>query len=252
MWFSSAPLFDSALFRNRNFVLGITFAFVMGMMQFTPLVLFPSLLQSLRGYPESIIGVLIAMRGVGNLLSFLIVAYLTRLNPRATLAAGMIIQALAGLWMGQLNINLTASDVMWTNLIHGFGFGLAYTPMAVLCFSTLAASLLTQGNAIFSLLRMLGSSFFIALTLVVLVQSAAVAHANLASSVTASSQELFQPWIDQFGSVGTGSFQLFANTEINKQATMIGYLNAFHLLTLAPALLAPFALFFCVQKNRAQ
>ena len=122
--------------------------------------------------------------------------------------------------------------------------------MAVLGFSTLAASLLTQGNAIFSLLRMLGSSFFIALTLIVLVQSAAVAHANLASIVTASSQGIFQPWIDLFGSVGTGTFQLFASAEINKQATMIGYLNAFHLLTLAPALLAPLSLFFYVQKHK--
>lgn len=248
-WYSSAPLFDGALFRNRNFMLGITFALVMGMMQFTPLVLFPSLLQDLRDYPESIIGVLIAMRGVGNLLSFLIVAPLTRINPRATLAAGMLIQAMAGLWMGQLNINLTVNDVVWTNLIHGFGFGLAYTPMAVLGFSTLAAPLLTQGNAIFSLARMLGSSFFIALTLVVLVQSAAVAHANLASTVTADSARLFQPWIDQFGSVGTGTFQLFASTEIYKQATMIGYLNAFHLLTAVPALLAPLALCFHVKRS---
>ena len=249
-FYSSAPLFDTALFRDRNFVLGITFAFVMGMMQFTPLVLFPSLLQSLRGYPESIIGALIAMRGVGNLLSFLIVATLTRMNPRATLAAGMAIQALAGVWMGQLDINLTANDVMWTNLIHGFGFGLAYTPMAVLGFSTLAAPLLTQGNAIFSLLRMLGSSFFIALTLVVLVQSAAIAHANLASVVTASSQGVFQPLIDQFGGVGSGTFQLFASAEISKQATMIGYLNAFHLLTAVPALLVPVALLFHVRRRQ--
>jgi DHA2 family multidrug resistance protein len=171
--FSRSPLFEAGVFRDRNFSLGIGFAVIMGMLQYTPMVLFPSLLQDLRGYPESIIGYLIAMRGVGNFLSFLVVAQLTRINPRATLAAGLAIQAVAGIWMGSLDMNMSSADVIWTNLLHGFGFGLAYTPMAALSFSTLETRYLTQANSIFSLLRMLGSSLFISITLVVFANSAA-------------------------------------------------------------------------------
>tara|TARA_B100000676_G_scaffold312543_1_gene387286 strand:+ start:1596 stop:3089 length:1494 start_codon:yes stop_codon:yes gene_type:complete len=242
---SKQPLFELAIFRDRNFVLGVVFALIMGMLQFTPMVLFPPLLQGLRGYPESIIGVLLATRGVGNLLSFLVVAWLTRWNAKATLALGMVLQALAAAWMGQLDINMSSNDVMLTNLLHGFGFGLAYTPMAVLTFSTLEKSLLTQGNAIFSLLRMLGSSLFIALTLVLFVQSSAVAHANLAAAVTPFADGL-QPWITQFGEIDSVGFRLRATAEVSAQAAMIGYLNAFHLLTLMPAFIAPLALLFKV------
>jgi DHA2 family multidrug resistance protein len=46
---STSPLFEAATFRDRNFALGIGFALVMGMLQFTPMVLFPPLLQDLRG-----------------------------------------------------------------------------------------------------------------------------------------------------------------------------------------------------------
>ncbi|MEM7404391.1 MAG: DHA2 family efflux MFS transporter permease subunit [Pseudomonadota bacterium] len=247
--FAKAPLFDLALFRDRNFLLGITFGLVMGMLQYTPMILFPPILQGLRGYPESIIGVLLAMRGVGNFLSFLVVATLTRINPRATLAAGMLIQAGASIWMGQLDINMTTEDVMLTNLIHGFGFGLAYTPMAALAFSTLPQTLLTQGNAIFSLLRMLGSSLFIAITLLVFVESAAVAYANLSASLTPFANVLLQPWVDQYGAVGSNAFQAHAATQVSRQAAMIGYLNAFHLLTIVPALAAPLVLFFKVERN---
>lgn len=241
---STAPLFEAATFQDRNFVLGIGFALVMGMLQFTPMVLFPPLLQELRGYPESIVGYLIAMRGEGNFLSFIVVAPLTRWNPQATLAAGLIIQAGAAAWMGMLDMNMTFEQVLWTNLLHGFGFGLAYTPMAVLAFSTLEARLLTQGNAIFSLLRMLGSSLFIAVTLVIFIRSAAEAHSGLASFITMFANSSLSPWISHFGDIGTPQLHGRLAEEIGRQAAMIGYINAFNLLAIVPALVAPAVLLF--------
>jgi DHA2 family multidrug resistance protein len=241
---SRSPLFEGAVFKDRNFVLGVFFAMVMGMMQFTPMALFPPLLQDLRGYPESIIGVLIAMRGVGNFLSFFIVAQLTRLNAKATLAAGLLIQAAAGAWMGQLDMNMTENEVMWTNLLHGFGFGLAYTPMAALAFSTLETRLLTQGNAIFSLLRMMGSSLFIAITFVVFLNSAAETYSNLIGYVSIFNAELLEPWVKRFGAISSKGFAVVAQEEVRRQAVMAGYINAFHLMTIVPALAAPIVLFF--------
>ncbi|MBT6276886.1 MAG: hypothetical protein HOI95_22465 [Chromatiales bacterium] len=173
---------------------------------------------------------------------------LSRAIQRAA-PAWIAIPAGAALWMARLNINMTVEDVMWTNLIHGFGFGLAYTPMATLAFSTLAGPLLTQGNAVFSLVRMLGSSLFIAVILVVFVQSTAIAHANLASSVALAAGDLLQPWIDQFGPVDSVAFQAFASAQVSRQATMIGYINAFHLLTLLPALAIPLAFFFRIPRK---
>ena len=124
------------------------------------------------GYPEAVVGYLIATRGVGNLLSFLIVAQFTRRAPRLCLATGMVIQACAGVWMGSLDVNLRSEDVFWSNLLHGFGFGLSYTPLAILTFSTLSG-IPDTGHAVFSLLRMLGSSIFISLTLVLFAHTAA-------------------------------------------------------------------------------
>ncbi len=247
--FARAPLFDAGTFRDRNFVLGIWFAFFMGMLQYTPMVLFPALLQDLRGYPESIIGYLIAMRGVGNFLSFFVVVQLTRLNPRLTFCVGLLIQAIAGAWMGSLDMNMTTRDVIFTNLLHGFGFGLAYTPMAVLSFSTLAPKLLTQGNAVFSLMRMLGSSIFISVILVVFVQSSAVARSYLISFVTVFNADLMAPWLAHFGAIDSPTFTILAGEQVRQQAAMIGYINAFHLLTLVPLVAAPLTFLFRVRQD---
>jgi MFS transporter, DHA2 family, multidrug resistance protein len=238
-----APLFDAATFRDRNFAVGTAVALIMGMLQYTPMVLFPPLLQELLGYPETTIGYLIAARGLGNLASFCIVAQLTRFNARFCLFLGLGIQAFAGFWMGSLSIELTAGDVMWSNILHGFGFGLCYTPMAVLAFSTMPGRLLTQGNAIFALVRMLGSSVFISMTLIVFAHATAEAHVSLTSGITVFARDLIAPWVAAFGR-SSGQVEARLAAEIQRQAAMIGYLNAFHLMTLVPLLTMPLALMF--------
>ncbi|MBM3491814.1 MAG: DHA2 family efflux MFS transporter permease subunit [Alphaproteobacteria bacterium] len=243
------PLFDPATFGDRNFMLGVTFAFVLGMLQYTPMVLFPPLLQDLRGYPDSYVGFLIAMRGIGNFLGFFVVTQFTRYNARLCLFTGVVIQALAALWMATLDINMTPDHVLWTNLLHGIGNGLSYTPLAVLAFSTLPAALVTQGSALFSLLRNLGSSIFISLTLVVFVRSTAAANSDLASVVTVFNPHLLAAWTATFGNPDQAMLQLRVGAEVGRQAAMIGYINAFYLLTLVPALAAPLVFLFVTRKT---
>ena len=69
---SQNPFLNLKLFLDRNFTLGCITAFAMGWLSYTPIVLFPPLLQELRGYPDSLVGYLIAARGFGNWLSFFI------------------------------------------------------------------------------------------------------------------------------------------------------------------------------------
>ena len=82
----------------------------MGMLSFTSLVLFPSLLHDLRGYPDSVIGTLIAARGLGNWTAFLFIARLTRMAPRFAIGAGLALQGGASYWMAQFDINVTEVD----------------------------------------------------------------------------------------------------------------------------------------------
>ena len=241
---SENPFLNLRLFLDRNFALGCLMAFAMGWLSYTPIVLFPPLLQELRGYPDSLVGYLIAARGFGNWLSFLIVVQFTRLAPRSALAVGLACQAIAGWQMGQLSINLTEFDVFWTNLLHGFGFGLAYTPMAFLAFSTLTAKDMVEGSGIFNLLRHFGSSVFISISVAVLIETAAWNYSNMAP-VTSPFNELLR-FPDIVGEWVSGqTLNLFTlSDEIFRQAQMIGYLKAFHLFGLAAAFSIPVCFLF--------
>src|SRR5262249_49849163 len=50
---TSNPFVDPGLLRNRNFAIRLLIAFFMGMLAFTSLTLFPTLLHDLRGYPDA-------------------------------------------------------------------------------------------------------------------------------------------------------------------------------------------------------
>ncbi|MBT4490408.1 MAG: DHA2 family efflux MFS transporter permease subunit [Rhodospirillaceae bacterium] len=243
------PLFVPATFTDRNFTIGLFVVTIMGMLQYTPMILFPPLLQELRGYPDAIVGYLLAARGMGNFISFMFVAQFTRISPRLCLFTGLSIQAVAGFWMSSLDINMTSADVFWSNILHGVGFGTAYTPMAVLTFSTLPMRLLTQGNAIFALLRLLGSSIFIALTLVVFFRTSAEANVNLASLINAFDPRNLTAWISILGDREGTPLKLTLLSEMRQQAAMIGYINGFHLLTLASVIAAPMAFLFVNRRN---
>src|SRR5205814_6574026 len=118
---------------------------------------FPGLLHDLRGYPDSAIGTLLAARGIGNWVAFLVVVPFSKRLPRFSVACGLMAQAYAAWSMGQLDLNLSSFDVFWTNALQGFGFGLAFTPMTVLAFATLRSRQIAEASGLFTLVRNFGS-----------------------------------------------------------------------------------------------
>jgi len=241
---AARPLLSPKLFLDRNFTIGLFAVFVMGWLSFTPIVLFPPLLQELRGYPDATVGYLMAGRGIGNWISFLFVVQLTRYDARLALALGFALQALAGWWMAQLDINMTAGSVFWSNTLQGVGFGLAYTPLATLSFATLDIRHMTQGSGFFNLLRNFGSGIFISVSVLVLVRTSAQNYDRLRRVVSPFNELFSLP-----GAVGGWSLDSPAlisgvASEVQRQAAMAGYVNAFYLFAAAAALGIPMAFLF--------
>jgi len=108
---------------------------------------------------------------------------------------------------------------------------------------------LTQGNAIFALLRLLGSSIFISLTLVVFFRSSAEAGVNLNNLIDAFDLRNLSVWIDILGDADQPAMHMRLLAEIKQQASMIGYINAFYLLTIASTIAAPLAFLFVTRRS---
>jgi DHA2 family multidrug resistance protein len=165
----------------------------------------------------------------------------TRKNARLALACGLAAQAFSGFAMARLDLNLTTWDVFWTNMVQGFGFGLAFTPMSVLVFATLPRHQLAEGMAFFHLVRNFGSSLFISISVVLVVRSTATTYAGLTEFVSPYNKVLAFP-----SSVGLWTFDsarglAAISGEMQRQAAMIGYLNAFYLFAVLATAAIPLA-----------
>ncbi len=244
---ASAPFLDPRLLLNRNFAIGLLIAFFMGMLAYTSLVLFPALLHDLRGYPDAAIGKLLAARGIGNWIAFLVVIPISRRFPRLTVALGLAAQSFSAWSMAQLNLNLTSYDVFWTNALQGFGFGLAFTPMTVLAFATLPVGQVTEASGVFTLVRNFGSSLYISLSIVLLVRSTSANYARLIEIINPFNAALRGANASPGWNMTTSNGLARLAGEVQRQAAMIGYINSFYLLALTAAIAVPLVWFMRVR-----
>ena len=237
---AKAPYLNPWLLRDRNYTLGIILVFIYGMLNYTPLVLYPPMLQELRGYPDSIIGLLLAARGVGSLIGNFLVLWIGRHDPRIGLTLSFAAQAGSCWMLAQFDINMTTSGIAWASALQGFGVGLGWVPLTIMMFSRLDPAHIPEGTAVLHLLRNIGSSIYISLTVAMVTRFTAVNYADMSALVTPFNKVLAFPSI--VGQWSTQSVEGLASlsNEVERQAAMIGYINAFYLLALTGFAAIPF------------
>ena len=233
--------FDRALLRDRNFVTGLLFAFIVGVILYGTMALLPTMLQGVLGYPVLTTGEVTAPRGVGTMLAMVLVGRLMRhFDTRAVMAVGFALIAVALYQMSGMNLQMDSTLVITSGFIQGLGIGFTFVPLSTATFATLAPGLRNQGTPIYSLLRNIGGSVGISLAQTVLTQRAAAAHAQLVEHIN-----LYNPLLQQLPqSLGanTASGLAALNLEINRQAAMIGYLDDFRLMMAVTLLAIPLLL----------
>ena len=144
--------------------------------------------------------------------------------------------------MAGLDINLTPASVFWTNTLQGFGVGLIYVPMTIVAFSTLPSRDLAEGSALFHLLRNLGSSVFISISVALVVRTTATSYAGFTEEISNFNEYFrYSAQAGQWSIDSVGGLSALSG-EIWRQASMIGYINAFYLYTIAAALALPLLL----------
>ena len=240
---SRTPFLSPRLLLDRNFSIGLLITLIFGMLNFVPMVLLPPLLQEIRGYPDTIIGYLLAFRGIGTLAGFTFnLFFANRIDPRLLMAAGFLCQGAAGFYMAQFDINLTTFDVAWTSCLQGLGVGFIWVPLTTTTFATLAPRDVGDGTAVFHLIRNVGSSLFISISIAVVIRTAKINYWNLAEHTTRFNEALKTPEVQ-------GSWNLDSLTglsalagEIQRQSLMIGYLNGFYLFALTAMAVMPLLL----------
>ena len=247
--FHQQPFINPRLFADRNYAIGLFLVFVYGMLNVTPTVLLPSMLQNLAGYPDSDIGFILAMRSVGMIAAFFIAGRMSALDPRIGLVIGLLAIGLSGALSALFDTNVTLWQVCWVGIVQGVGCGLMWVPLSVVAFSTLAPKLVPDGSAFFHLIRNYGSSIFIALNVMVIVRTTKVNYSELSEIASPYSETLNRPDIAVEIDINSLSGLAELASEISIQAGMIGYLNSFVLYAMGALLPIPMLLMLTIKRG---
>jgi MFS transporter, DHA2 family, multidrug resistance protein len=158
------PLVELANFRDRNFVIGSTLSFVLGMGLFGSVYLMPVFLAFIRGHNALEIGMTMLVTGIAQLLTAPIaVALERRLDPRLLSAAGFALFA-AGIAMSTFQTPRSDFDAMfWPQIVRGVAIMFCLLPPTRLALGRLSPDHVPDASGLFNLMRNLGGAIGIAL-----------------------------------------------------------------------------------------
>lgn len=238
---AESPFLDPEMFRDRNFRIGLVFIFVVGIILLASLALLPPMLSRILGYPVITTGWVMAPRGVGTMISMLLVGRLVRkVDPRMLVIAGLSLTALS-LWeMTGFSPQMDAWPVIRSGVVQGLGLGLVFVPLSTIAFATLDAGFRADATSLFSLVRNIGSSIGISLVSAALARNIQINHAELSAFITP-----FNPLLGQVSPGAlTGNPQSLQMLEgmVNTQAAMVSYVDDFYLMMWVSLAAMPLAL----------
>lgn len=237
------PLFDRALFHNRNLVMGMIFMVVVGISTMAPMALLPPMLQQLFGYPVIDTGMMMAPRGVGVLFTMWLAGQMMgKVDTRIVIMTGLVIFAWSLRMMANYSLEMDYWPVVSAGFIQGLGMGLVFMPLNALAFATLDGKYRTDGASILNLMRSIGQSAGISMVTVLLARNIQTSHADLAAHVTANTIPAVNlAQIDRFGSLSDAALGM-ADAMVNRQAAMIAYIDDFYLMAWISIAVVPLVL----------
>ena len=156
---------------------------------------------------------------------------------------------IAGLGMVHLDMNLTLWDVFWTNFVQGFALGVISVPVTMIAFSSLSSQDFAEGSAVFHMLRNVGSSVFISISVTLVVTSTVTNYAGLTEFGTLFNELFRYPGLAGMWNLDGQAGLISLSGEMHRQASMIGYINAFYFYTLTAVAALPLIMLVRMKKT---
>jgi DHA2 family multidrug resistance protein len=130
---SREPIVQLRILGNRNFTVGTLIAALYGFTFYGVIAMLPLFLQTLLGYSALDSGLAVSPRGLGSLLSMIVVAVLVNyVDGRILLACGFAIFGYSTLLLSHINLGISMGSVAVPNFINGFAGGFVFVPLTTM------------------------------------------------------------------------------------------------------------------------
>lgn len=246
------PFIPIQIFRDTNFSVGVVFMFVVGIILLATMALVTPFVQNVIGYPVMQAGLLLGTRGIGTMAAMMVTGRLLgRIDARLMILTGLILSTLPLVFMTGMTADTPASTIVWTSIMQGVGLGFVFVPLNTVAFATLPARYRTEGTAVWTLIRNLGSAVGVSIVIAQLTSTTTLMHARLAESLTPWNLGLQFPTAALVDPATTTGRALLEQL-VTAQAVIIAYANDFRLMTFISLAALPLLLLIRVGKTPAK
>jgi MFS transporter, DHA2 family, multidrug resistance protein len=253
------PIVNLRVFANRNFAVGTAMIATVGIALYGTTALLPLFLQTLLGYPALQSGLAVSPRGIGAIVSMVLVGRLIgKIDGRYLIVLGFGILAASTYLLGNIDLEITVRNIAWPQVFSGFALGFVFVPLTVIATGTLSNEQIGNATGIYNLMRNVGGSFGIAMVTTMLARGAQAHQAAMVSHLTPY-DPVFRERLSEMianlsahGNVVTATQQAYGAMyqTLVRQATLLAYIDNFRLLAFLCLLCMPAGFLF--KKVRAR
>ena len=238
--YSTRPFIPPAVFSDRNFSIGMTFMFMLGIHWLAFLALVSPYLQTLAGYPVFLAGLVMVPQALGNATGSMVAGRLLgRFRPVPLMVIGILALAWANWQMSLFTPDFDRWVFYTVVFAHGCGIGFYFVPLTIITFSTLPRQHTDVGTGLYAVARNFGSSVGVSLTVAYLVRETQANRSVLRDYASPFNETLRHLPLPEFWSMADVAGMAALNLEATRQAAAVAYNDDFLWLAVVSLMCIP-------------
>jgi DHA2 family multidrug resistance protein len=249
-WKHKDPIIDLHLFKDRSFAIGNLLMFMVGFALMSSTVLIPLFLQTMMGYTAQEAGLALMPGGFAIILVMPLVGFLLgRYDARRLLLLGFTLLAVALFYMTHFDLSIDFRHAAGARVVQALGLAFLFVPINTAAYAFLPKEKNNQASGLINLARNIGGSVGISVVITMLSRRTQFHQANLSSNINTGSgklQAMLSAATHMLVARGSSAYEashqaygLVANM-IDRQATMLAYIDDFWLVGVAVLAMIPF------------
>jgi DHA2 family multidrug resistance protein len=257
-WRNKDPIIDLHLFRDRTFGVSNLLMFMLGFALLGSTLLLPLFSQTLLGYTAQQAGLALMPGGFTIILLLPLVGFLlSKYTPRWLLLLGLIILSFSLFYMTNFDLQMDFRTVASARVIQAAGMAFLFVPINTAAYAFLPRDKNNAASGLMNLARNVGGSVGISVVTTMLDRRTQMHINNLSGHLSAGNaalQSMIQgasrAMVAHGASPAGGTQRAYALIQgtVERQATMLSYLDCFWFLGVA--ILAMVPMVFLIKKSK--
>ncbi|TKW79894.1 MAG: DHA2 family efflux MFS transporter permease subunit [Bradyrhizobium icense] len=232
------PIVDLTTFADRNFAIGCLIALFIGVGLYGLTYMYPRYLAEVRGYSALMIGETMFVSGATMFLVAPIIGrMMTIVDMRYIIAFGLVTFAVGSYQMTGITKDYDFWELFLPQVLRGVGMMCAMVPTNTIALGTLPSERVKNASGLFNLMRNLGGAIGLAVINQVLNERTDLHIARLQERVNwgnATAVETLNMFTQRMQGMGDSALMALKQLSqiVHRQAAVMGYGDAFFLLTI--------------------